>query len=213
MLKRSWKHPSSSHPPPQTYTSMFFSRCCIWFISFFLHGNGVPCSPLFPFTLLVFPSFLSLNEVSCGNYFDQYFQMQSFPPFFFVHSNSIDSVICFLCLYRFLSLWLFFNPSYFLLQIPTGGHSWRGRRGRGQGLILGCVSPGFSVVLFKFPWCECNCHWWTISLCRSRQPAVEQMENSLWWFPLLHWHSFTAWLSLPIHQSALIFTRRHLALS
>lgn len=34
-------------------------------------------------------------------------------------------------------------------------------------------------------------NWCTISPCRSRQPAVEWIENSLWWFPLLRWHSFT----------------------
>lgn len=54
-------------------------------------------------------------------------------------------------------------------------------------------------------WIPAASNWYTISPCRSCQPAVEWIENSLWWFPLLHWHSFTAWLLLPIHQSALIF--------
>lgn len=102
-----------------------------------------------------------------------------------------------------------------------------------------CVCPKASLLYFKVP-CGVNaCHlggkagspqykeqskhkqrisaasnWCTISPCRSRQPAVEWIENSLWWFPFLHWHSFTLRLLLPIYLFALIsHAQRHLALS
>lgn len=127
----------------------------------------------------------------------------------------------------------FFSFFSFFPQIPAGDCSWRGRRGQGRGLTLGsiddlclcvfvlCVrvcpkaSLLFPVVWVRATWVgrrvahstkkiSAASNWCTISPCRSRQPAVEWTENSLWWFPLLHWHSFTPRLLLPMYHSALI---------
>lgn len=65
-------------------------------------------------------------------------------------------------------------------------------------------SPQYKEQSKHKPGISAASNWCTISPCRSRQPAVEWTENSLWWFPLLHWHSFTPRLFLPIYQSALI---------
>lgn len=65
-------------------------------------------------------------------------------------------------------------------------------------------SPQYKEQSKHKPRISAASNWCTISPHRSRQPAVEWIENSLWWFPLLHWHSFTPRLLLPIYQSALI---------
>lgn len=206
--------------------------------------------PLFHFLLVFHPSFLvqlSLREISRGNYFDQQFQMQSFPPISSLFIPTQSAWCHFLpCLY-YLSL--SFSPSsslhfesnfpfflHRLLQeiVPGGveevrvtGWLW------GRSMICVCVLcvPRLFCCTFKFPQSGVSaCHlggkagspqykeqskhkprisaasnWCTISPCRSCQPAVVWIENSLWWFPLLHWHSFAPWLLLPMRQHALIF--------
>lgn len=109
-------------------------------------------------------------------------------------------------------------------EVRVAGWLW------GRSMICACVFvlcvcvcvPRLLCCTFKFPvvWVRATwvgrrvahstknisaaSNWCTISPCRSRQPAAEWTENSLWWFPLLHWHSFTHWLLLPMYHSALI---------
>ncbi len=130
-----------------------------------------PSFLLFHSLLVSHPSFLvqlSLREVSCGNYFDQQFQMQSFPPFpFYSFRHNQLCVIFSLCLYLFsLTSHLFLNSTflYFFFclslslspQIPARDCSWRGRGGQGHGLTLGSIDD-LCICVFVLCVCVCVC--------------------------------------------------------
>lgn len=130
-------------------------------------------TPLFFFSfhslLVLHPSFqLSLRELSCGNYFDQLFQMQSFFPPLPLLFVPAQSARCHspLCLYLSPSLLCKSNFFFFFtLSIDSCRRLFlEGRGGQGCELTLGsiddlcvcvCASQGFSVVLLSSPRCVC----------------------------------------------------------